>query len=372
MSKKILVTGGAGFIGSHLVDGLVKEGHEVRVLDNLDKQVHVSGKKPDFLNKKAEFVQGDVRNKENIAKALEGVEAVFHFASTVGVGQSMYEINYYVDTNNGGTANLMEWIVNKENEVKKIIVAASMSSYGEGLYKCEKCGLVEPEIRGTEQLNKKKWELLCKTCGSVLRPVPTPESKTQHCNSIYALTKKDQEEMVLMLGKAYGIPSVALRFFNVYGTRQQLSNPYTGVAAIFMSRIMNKQQPVVYEDGMQTRDFISVHDVVEANILALNSKKADYGAFNVGSGKAYSIKGVAETIAKAYGSNIKPKVLNTFRKGDVRHCYADTSKIRRALGFEPKVSLEQGMKELINWSRGVKAQDNFEKAKGELQKRGLI
>lgn len=369
---KVLVTGGAGFIGSFIVDELVQKGHDVVILDNLDKQVHPTGKAPAWLNKKAQFIKGDVRNKDDVRKAMEGVEVLFHEAAAVGVGQSMYELNYYVDTNTGGTANILEFLANEEHSVKKMMVAASMSEYGEGLYKCEKCGFVEPSLRGEKQMANGKFEQYCPSCGAELRPVPTPETKRLDCNSVYALTKKDQEELVLMMGKAYGIKAVALRYFNVFGPRQSLSNPYTGVAAIFMSRIKNGNRPVIYEDGLQSRDFISVRDIAKANVVAMEKSAADYEVFNVGTGKPLSIRQVAETIAKLYGSDIKPEITNKFRKGDVRHCFADISKIKSRLGFKPSVSFEEGMKEIIEWSQGVKAEDKFEQAAQELKKKGLI
>ncbi len=370
MKYKILVTGGAGFIGSHIVDLLIAEGHDVRILDNLDEQVHF-GEKPVWLNKQAEFLKGDVKNKEDLRKALQDVEIVFHEAATVGVGQSMYELNYYVENNNLGTSNLLELLVNEKHSVKKLLVAASMSSYGEGLYKDVNGNLVEPLLRSEEQLKKKKWELIDEK-GEELTPVPTPETKTRHVNSIYALTKMDQEEMVLMIGKTYGIPSVALRYFNVFGARQSLSNPYTGVAAIFMSRIKNNKSPIVFEDGNQTRDFISVHDIAKANLLAMNSNKANYESFNVGTGNPIKIKEVAEIIARVEGKQIKPSIQETFRKGDVRHCYADISKIKNKLGFEPSISFEEGVKEIIDWAKNVKAIDKSEEAVKELKEKGLV
>lgn len=282
----------------------------------------------------------------------------------------MYEISHYIAANNLGTANLLDLLANGKHNVKKVMVAASMSSYGEGNYECENCGIQTPPLRTEKQMAAGKWELICK-CGRQMKPIPTPETKRQDCNSIYALSKKDQEEMVLMIGKTYGIPAVALRYFNVFGPRQSLSNPYTGVAAIFMSRIKNNHQPVVYEDGLQTRDFIYVKDIVDANIAAMNSNSANYESFNVGSGNPQTIKGIAETLAGMYGKGIKPEVTLKFRKGDVRHCFADMSKISSKLGWKPKFTFEDGMKELIEWSLHAESEDKFEQAKKELEKRGL-
>jgi len=272
---KILVTGGAGFIGSHLVDALVERGHEVTIFDNLDPQVHPGGRPPRYLNPGAEFIRGDVRDKKALKAAIGEAEIIFHKASAVGVGQSQYQIEQYVTANTGGTATLLDILVNNDHKVRKLIVAASMSSYGEGAYTCTACGPCRPSLRPEEQMAKGAWEPVCPHCGVPVSPVPTPEEAALHCNSIYALTKKDQEEMCLLIGKTYGIPVVSLRYFNVYGPRQSLSNPYTGVAAIFMSRIKNDRAPVIYEDGLQTRDFVSIEDVVRANLLAMECSEAD-------------------------------------------------------------------------------------------------
>ncbi len=372
MKRKILVTGGAGFIGSFLVDELVRQGHDVRILDNLEPQVHTNGSKPDYLNKKAEFIRGDVRDAETLAKAFDGVEILFHEASLVGVGQSMYDIKRYVDANTLGTASMLDFLVNGKHDVKKMVVASSMSTYGEGSYRCDKCGEVEPKLRPESQMQKGDWDVHCPSCGGVAMPVQTRETKRQEINSIYALTKKDQEDMFLTMGSTYGIPSVALRYFNVYGPRQSLSNPYTGAAAIFMSRIKNGHQPMIFEDGGQSRDFISVHDIVQANILAMEKSAADFEVFNVGTGKQVTIRQVAEILAKLYGKDIPPKIVGKFRKGDVRHCFSDISKIKGKLGFSPKVGFEDGMKELIAWAGGTEAVDMVDKATDELRRKGLL
>lgn len=368
---KILVTGGAGFIGSFLVDRLIQEGHTVRVYDNLDPQVHLHQKKPSYVSQEAEFIQGDVRDYDALAKAIEGMEIIFHEAAAVGVGQSQYQIKHYMDVNTGGTANLLDILANRKHRVEKIMVAASMSSYGEGGYRCTQCGEVRPPVRSEKQLAKKHWELVCPQCQSVLMPIPIAETAERQCQSLYALSKMDQEEMVLNFAKTYHIPAVALRYFNVYGPRQSLSNPYTGVAAIFMSRIKNNHSPVVYEDGLQTRDFISVHDIVEANILAMSKKEADYDVFNVGSGQQLTILDIAQVLIQLYGSTLQPQVTEQFRKGDIRHCIADISKIKMTLNFKPKVSFQDGMKELIRYSQEVEAIDLFDKASQELRARGL-
>lgn len=368
---KILVTGGAGFIGSFLVDKLIEQGHFVRIFDNLEPQVH-GNKAPEYLNKSAEFIKADILDFEALQNAISDIEVIFHLAAMVGVGQSMYRIKRYIAVNTLGTANLLDILVNKEHDVKKLITASSMSTYGEGSYKCEKCGIVEPELRIEEQMSKKQWELICKGCGTLLEPIPTPETKNQDCNSIYAFSKKDQEDMVINIGKTYGLPVTALRYFNVYGPRQSLSNPYTGVIAIFLSRLKNNNAPLIFEDGLQTRDFISVHDVVKANLLAMEKKSTNYEIFNVGTSKATSIRQVAILLAKLTEKGIKPTITNRFRKGDVRHCIADISKIKNMLGFEPKVNLEDGLKELIEWSVHVEPVDKVSTATKELVKRGLL
>ncbi len=372
---KILITGGAGFIGSHLVDGLIEKGFkDVIIYDNLEPQVHPGSKIPSYLNKKARFIRGDVLDYEKFKKVILDCDVVFHLAAIVGVGQSQYEVKKYVDINIGGTARLWDIIANAQPQKRphKVIVAGSMSSYGEGIYKCPKCGAVKPPLRTSEQMSRGDWELFCPYCGSKVKPIPTPESTPLISNSIYALTKKAQEEMSLIMGRTYNVPTTVLRFFNVYGSRQSLSNPYTGVAAIFMSRIKNDNPPVIYEDGLQTRDFVYVGDVAQALILSMKKSSADYEVFNVGTGTPVTIKEVAEIIAKIYGKNIKPQITYKFRKGDVRHCYADISKIQKLLGFRPQVSFEDGMRHLIEWARRETAVDKFDRATLELKKKGLI
>ncbi len=370
-AKRILVTGGAGFVGSFLVDKLVEQGHRVRIFDALDPQVHPDGPPP-YLNRDAEFIRGDMCDYDALKKALRDVEAVFHQAAVVGVGQSQYQIKRYVDSNIGGTANLLDIIVNEKMSIEKIVVAASMSSYGEGKYLCASCGDVKPDLRPESQMAGGDWEAHCPSCGSTLRPKPTDEQTTQTCNSIYGITKKNQEEVVLNIGRTYNLPAVALRYFNIYGPRQSLSNPYTGVAAIFMSRIKNDHPPVVYEDGRQTRDFISVHDIVRANLLAMERSGADYQVLNVGRGEPVSIQQVAETLIQLYESSVQPEITQQFRKGDIRHCYADIGLIRDRLDFFPQIGFEQGMRELVEWAESAEAHDHFDRATRELRRRSLI
>lgn len=357
-------------MGSHLVDRLVVDGHAVRVYDMLEPQVH--GKhKPAYLNKEAQYIYADIRNKDKLKRAMRDVEVIFHQASQVGVGQSMYEIERYVSHNSYGTAVLLDLLVNAKNKVGKLVCASSMSIYGEGAYSCRNCGKVYPFLRTEGQLKEKQWEMLCPKCGLDVAGTGTAEDKPLFPTSIYATTKRDQEEMCLETGIAYKIPTVALRYFNIYGPRQSLNNPYTGVAAIFLSRVKNNNPPSIFEDGRQSRDFIYVTDIVEANMLAMQKDQANYDFFNVGTGVPHSIKDIADNIIALYKKDMRPEVLHKFRAGDIRHCYADIAKIGSKLGFKPKVSFEQGMKTLIEWSDNQSARDLTAKAQMELRERGL-
>lgn len=369
--KNILVTGGAGFIGSFLVDELVNKNFNVRVFDNLEEQVH-HGQIPQYFNKSAELIKGDVRNYESLQQAIEDMDAIFHLAASVGVGQSNYQIKKYVDTNTGGTANLLDILVNSKHKVKKIITISSMTGYGEGNYLCEKCKVVRPALRDEKQLNKKDWHLYCPNCNQIIQPIPTNETALDFPNSIYGFSKKTQQDMAFLIGKLYHLPITALRGFNIYGPRQSLSNPYTGVTAIFISRLKNNQPVVVYEDGLQTRDFVSVHDVVNAFILALEKDQANYQLFNIGSGKGTTILKIAETLSKLLGKSNLIQVNQDFRKNDIRHCFADITKAKTLLGWKPKITLDKGLKELIEWSEEENADDKFFLAQQELQQKGLI
>jgi dTDP-L-rhamnose 4-epimerase len=372
MNQRILITGGAGFIGSHLADELLGRGYRVRVLDALLPQVHgESARRPNDLSGDVEFIHGDVRDAQTVKKALAGVDAVFLFAAAVGVGQSMYEIAHYTSVNDLGTAVVLEGIVAAREQIQRVIVASSMSIYGEGLY-ADPDGEISPALERTvEQLRSREWEVR-NNRQQVLTPLPTPETKAPTLASVYALGKYNQERLCLMLGRAYAIPTVALRFFNVYGPRQALSNPYTGVLAIFASRLLNGRAPVVFEDGKQQRDFVSVHDVARACRLALEVPDAVGRIFNIGSGQPYSVLEIATKVAKAVGhSEIEPQVSGKYRVGDIRHCFADVRLARRLLGYEPEVSLEQGLEELAGWLDGQEAQDRTDSARSELDRRGL-
>ena len=371
-THNVLVTGGAGFIGSHLVDALVEKGHRVRVLDSLVEQVH-EGNSPKYLNAEAEFIHADVCDGDAVAKALDGIDVVYHEAAEVGVGQSMYEIVRYVKANDLGTAVLLQEMIKRPGQFEKLFVASSMSIYGEGAYLCEKCNeTVTPFLRSNEQLAAHDWEFECKKCDSTLKPIGTTEEKPLFPTSVYAVSKQDQEQYCLSVGRAYKIPTVAFRYFNVYGTRQALSNPYTGVCAIFSSRLLNDQPPVIFEDGQQSRDFVHVDDIVNANLLALETDRADYEALNIGTGRPTTVEEVSKLLAKGLSKDIEPEIVGKYREGDIRHCVADISKAKRLLDYEPKVTLESGMDELLQWVAKQEADDKVNAATAELAAHSLV
>jgi dTDP-L-rhamnose 4-epimerase len=366
---RILITGGAGFIGSHLADDLLARGHDVRALDLLSPQVHgTATTRPAYLHPDVELIQGDVRDGDVVRRALAGIDAVYHFAAAVGVGQSMYEVEHYASTNTGGTAVLLQALIRQP--VERLVVASSMSLYGEGLYRRADGTTVSHVERSLDQLRAGEWEPRDDD-GGQLAPLPTPESKPPRLSSIYALSKFDQECMCLTIGRAYGIPTVALRFFNVYGTRQALSNPYTGVLAIFASRLLNGRPPLIFEDGEQRRDFVSVYDVVQACRLALDAPEAVGRAFNIGSGSAYAVAEVAHILAAVLGTALPPEINGEYRVGDIRHCFADITLAREKLGYTPQVTLGAGIEELADWLREQSADDHVAAAHGELAARGL-
>jgi dTDP-L-rhamnose 4-epimerase len=368
---RVLVTGGAGFIGSHLVERLLSDGHFVRIYDNLDPQVH--GHNSPNINNQAEFIKADIRDTSSLSAALSDIDIIFHEAALVGVGQSMYQLERYTETNTLGTATLLDLLIKKDHDVKKLIVASSMSIYGEGAYKCEDHGVVFPQPRTLQQIKKNGWDMQCPYCSKKIIPVPTPESKPLQPTSIYALTKKDQEEMSLITGRSYGLPVVALRYFNTYGPGQALSNPYTGVCAIFLSQILNNNPPLIFEDGHQSRDFISVHDIVQASLLAMEKSNADYKVYNVGTGQPTSIANVAAMLLNIFHRPIQLRVNEKFRSGDVRHCYADISSIGSELGFKPTVQLSKGLRDLSRWVSNQRSViDNSQRALSELEDRRLV
>lgn len=346
--SNILVTGGAGFIGSFIVDELIRQGHFVRILDNLEPQVH-AGKIPPYLNKKAEFVKGDVGNYSDFSKALKDIQIVFHEAALVGIEPSMRNIKKFVAANSLGTSTLLDLAINGNFKVEKIIVPSSVGIYGEGLYVCAKCGEKKSEFRSNEQLKNSSWDLMCPKCKLAMKPIPVPEDKPSSISNVYALTKFDQESMCMSIGKKYGIPVTVLRYFNVYGPRQSAINPYSGVITKFIGNILSSKPLKLYEDGNQSRDFINVHDIVSSNILAMKSNKANFEIFNAGTGKGTTVNKIAETLLEITGADSRIIVTNEYRDGDIRHCTADATKIRKMLGFEPKIDLKTGLMEVVDW-----------------------
>jgi dTDP-L-rhamnose 4-epimerase len=369
MTKRILVTGGAGFIGSHVADSLLTRGYTVRLYDNLSPQVHRDKTRPSYLSSDAELVVGDICDKAGVEKALRNVDGVIHLAASVGVGQSMYEMVSYTQVNEVGTTVLLEALARQP--VERLVCASSMSIYGEGRARRSNGELVDPTERSTEQLRRGVWELE-DTDGSTLTPVPTPEDKRPTLSSVYALNKFSQERLCLIAGRAYGIPALALRFFNVYGPRQALSNPYTGVLAIFASRLLNNRPPLVFEDGHQMRDFVHVRDVAEACLLALETQRGIGEVYNVASGESRSVLSIASDLAEVLGYRITPHVTGKYRAGDIRHCIADISRIKNTLGFSPSVEFRDGLQELSGWLAGEIAEDHVDRATAELQARGLV
>jgi dTDP-L-rhamnose 4-epimerase len=370
MASRILITGGAGFIGSHLADELLAAGHRVRVLDDLNPQVHgADRRRPAYLADDIELVVGDVRDREAVTRALSDIDAVYHFAARVGVGQSMYAAAEYTSVNSFGTAVLLEAVV--QARIPRLVVASSMSVYGEGLYRDARGRPVERAARSIPRLRLGDWEVRGPD-GEPLVAVATPESKPAAIESVYALTKYDQERSFLIMGQAYGLDVVALRFFNTFGPRQALSNPYTGVLAIFASRLLNGNPPLLFEDGQQQRDFVHVRDVARACVSALSSSAAVGQVINVGSGRPQTVRQVAERIADALGKpELGPEIARSSRIGDVRHCFADISRAREVLGYEPQVTFEDGVRELASWLQGQGARDRVLEARGELESRGL-
>jgi dTDP-L-rhamnose 4-epimerase len=366
---RVLITGGAGFIGSHLADELLRAGHAVRILDSLIPQVHGADReRPRYLAPDVELIVGDVRDSAIVHRALRGVDAVYHLAARVGVGQSMYELAEYTAVNNLGTAVLLEALI--AQPVQRLVVASSMSVYGEGRYRDRASRIHDHVLRSPEQLARGGWDPL-DADGDPLVPLATPETKPPALASLYALSKYDQERMCLVVGGAYKIPTVALRFFNVYGPRQALSNPYTGVLAIFAARYLNHKPPLIFEDGQQRRDFVHVRDVAAACRLALEDGQAAGGVFNIASGKALTIRAIADLVAAALGSPLEPQITGQYRVGDVRHCLADIGLASRVLGYQPRVELGAGLAELAEWLARQVAIDRVEDMRAELVQRGL-
>ncbi len=373
-SKLCVVTGGGGFIGRHLCQELLGAGYRVRVLDRLDPQVHgeagdAAPELPEALAGRVELIQADIRDRRAVDEALNGADYVVHLAAQVGVGQSMYEIDEYVGTNDHGTAVLLQALLDRP--VERIVVASSMSVYGEGRYEDDQGRDVAVTRRRQPQLTAGRWDLEDRH-GTPLTPVPTDEAKQPDLASIYALTKYVQERSVLLFGEAYGVDAVALRLFNVFGPGQALSNPYTGVLANFAARLAAGAPPTIFEDGNQRRDFVHVRDVARAFRLAMETPQAAGQVINVGSGRAYSIRRVAELLASAMGSDIAPEILERARSGDIRNCFADISLARKTLGYSPEFALEDSLAEFAGWVSGQSYRDRGAEMRQALQERGLV
>jgi dTDP-L-rhamnose 4-epimerase len=374
--KKVLITGGAGFIGSNLALKLLTKGYQVTVLDNLSPQIHGEDltKSPLYnsIKDKVHFVLGSVLSYEDWKKALNDVDVVVHLAAETGTGQSMYEIEKYTDVNVKGTSIFLDILANEKHSVKKMIVASSRSIYGEGKYHCAEHGIVYPTERVDADMAKGVFECKCPVCGSDIELMPTDETSLIHPSSIYGITKQVQEQMFLVMGKSLGIPAVAFRYQNVYGAGQSLSNPYTGILSIFSTRIKNGNSITIFEDGLESRDFVYVDDVVDATILGIEKDEANYDIFNVGLGEAISVLRVANTLKQAYHSEVEISVSGNYRLGDIRHNYADLTKVKSLLGFEPKVSFDDGIARFTAWVNQQEVQqDTYEKSVEEMKAKGL-
>ncbi len=374
--KNILISGGAGFIGSNLTKKLVSKGYNITILDNLSKQIHGKDQKSELYNSIKEistFILGDVCNEEDWKKSLKGQDAVIHLAAETGTGQSMYEISRYNDVNILGTSHLLDFLANNKNSVKKLIIASSRSIYGEGKYKCENHGVVYPNDRIASNMMKGKFDLFCDVCGGELDLMPTDENSKIHPSSIYGITKQQQEQMILLMGKSLGIPAVALRYQNVYGPGQSLSNPYTGILSIFSTRMLNGNDIDIYEDGEESRDFVFIDDVVEATILALEKEEANHQIFNVGSGEATTVSQVANSLKSLYNSNANISIDGSFRLGDIRHNYADLNKIKNLLGFTAKFDFQTGISRFADWVKTQEVkEDKYKQSLNELKNKGLL
>lgn len=366
--KAVLVTGGAGLIGSHLADLLIERGYSVRILDNLELETHPQGK-PSWINAKAHFVRGDIRDESILSQALKGVRWVFHLAA---FGGFTTETSKYVDVNVNGTARIFESIARGKDKVEKIVIASSQGVYGEGAYQCEKDGPAISRTRPLEQLKKKQWNLSCPHCGNRLEPIPTAEEKPKECETPYTLSKELAERLALAQGKQLGIPVVALRYGVTYGPRQSIFNPYTGVVSIFSTRLLNDLPPVVYEDGEQTRDFIYVGDVAKATLFVMENASANFEVFNVGTGKATTVRDLARALASIYGKKIEPEIPGEFRSGDVRHIILNPGKLNR-LGFQAEISLEEGLSFFVKWIKTQgRVKQYFTEAYEKLKKYRLV
>jgi len=375
--ENILISGGAGFIGSNLALKLVSLGHNVRVLDNLSPQIHTNSKENSQLYQsikgKVTFINGDVRNRKDWQKAIANSTVIVHLAAETGTGQSMYQIEKYVQVNCGGTAIMLDVLANEKHTVKKVVVASSRAIYGEGKYYCESHGEVFPDEREDTQMSNGQFEPLCSICKQPLSMLATDEYSKIHPSSIYGITKSDQEQMILVACKSLGISAIALRYQNVYGPGQSLSNPYTGILSIFSTRILNNNPINIFEDGKESRDFVFIDDVVNATVLAIQDNKLKSCSLNVGSGVSTTVQTVADSLKKLYQSDVDIKVSGNYRLGDIRHNKADISKIKKLLGFSPKVSFEDGLKQFVDWVKNQEVNsDNYEQSINEMKDKGLM
>ena len=372
--KNILITGGAGFIGSNLTNQLFNRGYNVTVMDNLSVQIHGKGESPLFNNikDKCSFFKGDVRNKEDWKKVLQDKEIIIHLAAETGTGQSMYEIEKYNDVNIMGTAHMLDLLANTDHQVEKIIVASSRAIYGEGKYISFKNGIKYPRCRLESDMQKGDFNLKCES-SLELQPVATDENSRIHPSSMYGINKQQQEQMIMLMGKSLAVPCVSFRYQNVYGPGQSLSNPYTGILSVFSTRILNGNELDIYEDGMQSRDFVYIDDVVEATILGIEKDEANGEVFNVGSGVAITVKHVAESLKILFNSDVNINISGKFRSGDIRHNYADLNKINKLLGFKPQYNFKEGLSNFVEWVKLQKIEeDKYEKSIIELKSKGLI
>jgi dTDP-L-rhamnose 4-epimerase len=376
--RKILITGGAGFIGSNLSLKLLSRGYQVRVLDNLSPQIH--GASPDVtsplyisIKDKVEFFKGDILNKKDLEEALSGQDAVIHFAAETGTGQSMYEIKKYCDVNVGGTAQLLDILTNQKHTIQKIVVASSRAIYGEGKYECNDHGVVYPYERKDVDMRNGDFECKCPVCNQKVNLLLTSEESKIHPSSVYGITKQNQEQMTLTVGKAIGVPAVAFRYQNVYGPGQSLSNAYTGILSIFSTLILNGKDLNIFEDGKESRDFIYIDDVVEATMLGLETEKANNLTFNIGTGVSVSVNTVADLLMENYSSQRKSKITGNYRIGDIRHNLADISLARKVLKFEPFFSFDQGIENFTSWVKMQTIESSgFERSFQEMQLKGLL
>lgn len=375
--KRILITGGAGFIGSSLALALRAKGYDVMVLDNLSRQIHGDTPESSSLFRKIQgrvkFVRGDVTSREDLLKVLPGVDTVVHLAAETGTGQSMYAIRHYVDVNVGGTALLLDLIANERFPVRRLVVASSRAVYGEGKYQCADHGVFYPGARSDDDMMQGKFDHLCPVCAQTLKLVPTDETSALQPSSVYGVTKLTQEQLVLSVGKVLGISALAFRYQNVYGPGQSLSNPYTGILSIFSTRIRHGNSVNIFEDGLESRDFIYIDDVVEATLRGIEHPDPLVDVFNVGSGVATDVLTIANTLLKYLGGGSEVAVSGQFRAGDIRHNVADLRKVSQVLGFSPRVSIDEGLRRFVDWVRGERIEgDRYEESLDELRAKGLF